>query len=377
MPRVNVIIIVIGVMLTVLGNGEVRAQTPAEQPSATPPPAEALPAPRPTPDDDKSAPSTDPGTSPKPATDAPASAFGGPSPFFQPAVGHTPLRIDDRFIGFPLQPVSGQATHLGYIEDDLNVSFPLWQNACDEFSGGVGVRGEFFRTAAILPDTDQPFPDELWNIRLSTTYRHLFDNGWVAGGTVSVGSASDRPFAGISEMTAGVNAFLRIPSGEHNAWLLSLSYSPTAELAFPIPGVAYLWQPSDRLRLNVGLPFQVWWHPTDELTFDASYMLLRTVHARATYRLWGPLCAFAGYDWANESYFLVDRPTSDDRFFYYDQRLTGGLQAHLGAHALVEAAAGYVFDRFYFEGRSFSDQNFDRIDVGTGPFASLRFELRY
>ena len=57
-------------------------------------------------------------------------------------------------------------------------------------------------------------------------------------------------------------------------------YSPTSELPFPIPGVAYVWQPADNFRMNIGVPFMVMYRPVDDLTLDFSYMLVRTVHAR-------------------------------------------------------------------------------------------------
>jgi hypothetical protein len=178
-------------------------------------------------------------------------------------------------------------------------------------------------------------------------------------------------------MTAGVTAFLRIPQGEHNAWLFTLAYSATSELAFPIPGVAFIWHPYDCLRVNIGLPFQIWYQPWDGMTLDFSYMLLRTVHARATYRLGRGVCVYTGFDWSDESYFLVDRPAENDRLFYYDKRLTGGVEVRLGPHALLDVAGGYTFDRFYFEGASFSDRNFNRIDVGNGPFGTVRLEFRF
>ena len=34
--------------------------------------------------------------------------------------------------------------------------------------------------AAAAP-ADQPFPDQLWDIRVGLGYRHEFDNGWIAG----------------------------------------------------------------------------------------------------------------------------------------------------------------------------------------------------
>ena len=68
----------------------------------------------------------------------------------------------------------------------------------------------------------QPLPSELWGVNLGLRYNRQLDDGWITGGGVSIGSASDHPFAGIHEMNVGMNAMLRIPQGEHNAWLFTL-----------------------------------------------------------------------------------------------------------------------------------------------------------
>lgn len=328
-------------------------------PAPSPPPAEA------------------PGPDAGPRPDFASYPALGLSPLFNPAVGHAPFRADARAAWFPDEPVTGQPTTLGYVRQDFGLWFPLWQGDTDEWTGSANARGELFHTHAVLPDSGRPFPDDLWNIRVGTGYRHLFDNGWIAGGNVSFGSASDRPFHSIEELTAGVNAFLRVPSGDHNAWLFSLNYSPTSELPFPIPGVAFVWQPSDRLCMNLGLPFQILYRPRDDLTFDFSYMLLRTMHARATYWFGRVLQAYGGFDWEDESYFLADRLDDRERFFSYDMRLSGGLRANLGRYACLDLAGGYVFDRFYFQGRTFNDNSHDRIDVGAGPFLSLQLQSRW
>ena len=292
-------------------------------------------------------------------------------------VGHLPVRIDYRTTWFPDEQVKGQGVNLGYSQQDFSVSLPVWQDSANDWSVSAHVREESFHTGAILPDTHQPFPDELWNVSFGATYRHQFDNGWISGASVNVGSASDQPFHSINEMTAGVNAFLRIPSGEHNAWMFSLSYSADSELPFPIPGVAYIYQPSDCLRINIGLPFQVMYRPIDDVTLEFSYMLLRTVHARATYRLSPRLRIYAGFDWSNEGYFLADRPSDNDRFYYYDMRLTTGIQYRITPYATFDFFGGYVFDRYYFEGTSSSSSNFNRVDVGDGPFVGLRLNVRF
>jgi hypothetical protein len=288
-----------------------------------------------------------------------------------------PFRVDYRATWFPDEEVKGQPTNLGFVRQDFSLTGPVWQDCPDEWSATLHLRNELYHTGAVFPETGQPFPDELWAIRFGTSYRHLFDNGWIAGGTLSFGSASDKPFHGINEMTAGVNAFLTVPQGEHNAWLFSLSYSSNSELPIPIPGVAFLWQPSDQLRVNIGLPFQVMYRPFDDLTFDFSYMLLTSIHARVTYRVSPRLRIYGGYDFENESYLPADRLNENDRLFSYDQRLTTGVQFVVCKNATLDFSGGYTFDRFYFEGHSFSDRHRNRIDVGDGAFLSADFRLRW
>jgi hypothetical protein len=344
------------------------------QQQAEPPPV-ADPAPMPQ-SVEPPRPAPPPGGNVEPAEPFSSGGRGG-GVFAGPWSGLDLLKADYRGAWFAPERVSGQPTNLSYVQQSLNLTVPFWQDERNQWFGSVGVRSQISHTGAVLPDTGQPFPNELWNVHLGTGFRHLFDSGWVAGANVSVGSASDQPFHSIDEISVGVNAFLRIPQGERNAWLFSLSYSTNSELWFPIPGVAYQWQPTDNFQANIGLPFQLWYRPLDDLTLDFSYVLVRTVHARATYRLAPAVRVYTAFDWGNESWFLADRTDSRERFFYYDMRLTGGVKVNFARAASLDVFAGYDFDRFYFEGRSFQDNQNNRIDVGDGPFAGLQFQVRW
>jgi hypothetical protein len=280
-------------------------------------------------------------------------------------------------IWFPNVLVQGQATQFQMIGEDLSFTHPLWTDPLNALSISGGVRNRLIETNAILPDTGQAIPSDLWSVHLGLRYARQLENGWTAGGGVSIGSASDHPFASIREMNVSMNAMLRMPQGEHNAWLFSLMYSPTGELNFPVPGVAFSWNPSPQFHANIGLPFQVTWRPTDEWQFQASYMLIHTIHLKAQYRFTDRWSAFAAYDWSNEAYSLLDRPEDNDRFFIYDQRVSMGLQARLFRHWTASVSAGYVFDRYLFEGTSFSSSSSNRVNLGDGPFASLNLGVRY
>ncbi len=311
-----------------------------------------------------------------PPRDTSALLAGGPFGGFDPR-SLAMFRADYRSTWFSSEGVAGQSTHLGFVEDDLSLSVPLYHENGDILAASLRAHNETFSTQAILPLSDRRFPEDLWAISFGATAAHTFDNGWIAGGGVTLGSPSDEPFHSIREVALGVNAFLRIPSGERNAWLFGVAYSPTSEVNFPIPTVAYVYNPSDDLRVNIGLPFQVMYRPIPELQFDFSYMLLRTVHARVTYRLCESIRVHAGFDWGNESYYLADRADRNDRLFYYDKRVSSGVQYIVTPNFSLDLMGGYVFDRFYFEGAQYADHLANQIDVGNGAFLSLQGQLRW
>jgi hypothetical protein len=267
--------------------------------------------------------------------------------------------------------------HLGFVEQSLSGSCPLYTDDANVLTGRVGVREQQFFTDALLPGSQQPFPDQLWNVSLGVTGAHRFENGWTAGLGLSGGSASNRPFESGKELNANVNAFLRIPVRETDAWTFSLAYSPLGQLTFPVPGVSYFWHPSDCFSANIGLPFALHWRPTDDLSLDFSYMLLTTVHARATYRLTDSLRIYGGFNWLNQGYHLSADGDSTNRFFYYEKNLTAGARWAVTRHVALDVASGYAFDRYYSEGRALGGGSGRRVDIESSPFVSGQVSVRW
>ncbi|QDU98863.1 DUF6268 family outer membrane beta-barrel protein [Lignipirellula cremea] len=231
-----------------------------------------------------------------------------------------------------------------------------------------------FDTSVALPGGTQPFPDELWNINFGLMHIHPLENGWSAGGMVGIGSASDQPFASIREMNANVLAFLNIPTGERDAWNFSLFYSPLGQLAFPIPGIAYAWRPSERFQMNIGLPFSLNYRPTDALTLNLSYLPL--TNGNASLR-WAPSefwTIYGGYQTKSQGYELAERVQTQDRFFTFDQRLIVGVRRTLVAGFVLDGSASYLFDRSYFVSDSFFGSEAERLRVDPGAQLMLRLE---
>lgn len=278
----------------------------------------------------------------------------------------------------PARPVANQGRDLGIVRQDLALFAPIWREGDDTLFAGASVRNTHVYTDALLPDTGRRFPKDLWNANIGLAYLHQFNNGWTGGAMVSVGSASDKPFNTIREMNVIFAGFLRVPAcAEEDFWLFSLFYSPGGLLNFPVPGVAYQWNYSERFHLTIGLPFAVMWKPTPDLTFTASYLPLTNIRANLDYRLEEGVHLFGGYEFLNEAYFLADRKQRFDRFLGFEQRVLGGVKFDVFQSASLDLHAGYAFGRYFGEGRNQGATLHDRIDIAPGAFlgASLRIKF--
>jgi len=299
-----------------------------------------------------------------------------------PTLGQLQLRADFRETYYPDERVRQQGTELKIFEERGGLFFPIWQNATDELSFSGSVRYQELdtgNTPAILPGAQVQLPGDLWEIKFGPTYRHKFDNGWIAGLNVTVGSASNRPFHSIDEVTARATAFLRVPQGERNAWIFTLNYSNYSEYfaGLPVPGIDFLYSPNDNFTLVFGFPFtSLEWKPFEKLTLQINYVPVRTVKAKVTYEIFRPLRVWAGFDWDDDWYLRANRTDTGDRLFYYEKRITGGIRFDL-RHVGFEVSGGYAFDRFYFEANDYHDRNENRIDIHSGPFVIGKISLRF
>lgn len=312
---------------------------------------------------------------------APAAAQAELLQWVDPTLGKLMGRADYRIQFYSEERVEGQSTRLDLTQHNVTLVAPLFQNSTDEWSVSARLRYQNYDTQAVLPDTGRRLPQELWDARAGLSYRHKFENQWTLGGNLTIGSASDQPFHSEDELNVRATGLLRVPRGERDAWLFSLTYANDQQIFgyrhLVVPGIAYVWVPTDNFKAVVGVPFtSVEYKPFKSLTLDASYLPVRTVRARATYVVFAPLRVFVGFDSDHDTYFLADRADKDDQLFYYEKRITGGMRFDL-RHVGIELTGGYVFDRFYFEGERYSERHDDKFDVEDGTFVAVRLGFRW
>ncbi len=279
----------------------------------------------------------------------------------------------------PATDVVGQPATLGMNAQFARVAAPLARPA--EGSPlwiGIGRFGRLeLATDAILPDSRQPVPDQLWLIETGLTHIRPLASGGTLGGTFLFGSASDRPFAAGRDLTLMAIAFWNRPAKNgRDEWNYSIFYSPTSQLPYPLPGAAYAWRPNDSFEAKIGVPASFEWRPDDQWTISAAYFPLVNGNVEARRRLGDDWAFVAFYRTDTQIYFLADRLVDAERFYVFDQRAAVGLERTLGQGFTLEAMASWLFDRELFQGTNFTSGRTDVVEFDPGPGLSLQLLWR-
>jgi hypothetical protein len=276
--------------------------------------------------------------------------------------------------------VEGQDTDLGLMEHDFFLVAPVWQNERNEFGITARVELQDTDTDAVLPREGIPLPSQLWEVRVAGNYRGVVRNDWIWGVNASVGSASNEPFQAGDAFDGTLGGLLRIPHKDRNAWLFFLYFATNREFLnyVPLPGAGYWWEPSETLRAVIGIPFaSLAYNPMEKLSLNLSYFAVRNIQAEARYRISWPLTVFAGFDWRNQRYFRADRDNNDERIFYYEKRIAGGLRVGVTKQVALTLEGGWTFDRFYFEGEDYGDRDQNMIGVVDSPYGTVKIAGRF
>lgn len=279
-----------------------------------------------------------------------------------------------QLVWMPTQKVKGQDKNYTQTSEEINVAFPLRIHEDGIWLGLGSIQRLEIGTGAVLPDSAMALPDQIWDIEFGVMHLREFSDGKKAGAMLRVGSPSDQPFAAIRDMTVSMLGFLTLPHGDRNAWNLSLFYSPTGQIIFPVPGIAYVWRPSDEFTANLGIPFSIDYQPTPGRSLSINYTPLTNAQVLARQSLNDRWSVYASYRAVTETFFLADRSDDRLRLYLFDQRLSLGLERQLVKGWSCNVAAAYVYNRQIFQGQSFSRDRIDQLSISPGIAGSLQLQ---
>ncbi|MCL4204318.1 MAG: hypothetical protein KJ000_17685 [Pirellulaceae bacterium] len=277
-----------------------------------------------------------------------------------------------RLTWIPSQDLENASGSLAMNSQEIELAYPVHIGADGIWLATGGIQRLELSTSAAFPDSGLAVPSQLWDIEVGTMHIREMASGLRAGGMFRVGSPSDQPFAAWRDLTVTVLGFLTVPSGERDAWSFSLFYSPTGQIVFPIPGIAYVWRPSPQFEANVGIPFSMEYRPTDSLTLTARYRPLNDIQVMLRQSLGEFWSIYGGYETVNETFWLADRERDRERTYIFDQRLTLGIQRKLGGQWSLDASAAYVFDRQIFLADKFSGDRRDELLIAPGVAGTIQ-----
>lgn len=230
--------------------------------------------------------------------------------------------------------------------------------------------------------TGTQFPSSYWDIEGGTAFSRKLDDRRQWGVNASVGSASDRPFDSLGETVFRVTGFYRLPSGELNSWILAVNYSNNRSFAnnIPIPGAAYMIRNHEKtLFALLGFPFASFNYGgfMSDWGLRASYIFPYLVTTRLSRRLFGPIRAYAVFDWDQTAWLPADRGGVRERLFFESQNAGGGLTLPLSRSVTLDLSGGYSFNRRAFVAESVlrakgASQHFD-----ASPYASASMSMNF
>lgn len=268
---------------------------------------------------------------------------------------------------------------------DVDAIIPLWKNGSNELFVEMDFTGMHIDTDARLPRWDNdPFPSQLIDTGLGLTLKHYCENGWMVGGNIRLGSASDKPFHSEDELTASFTGWLRIPHKEHNAWMFFLdvrnNHANGSLNYLPKPGVGYQFAWSKTDWAVIGAPVMaVHWEPMPErLKLDAMYMIPRTAHAKLTYVPSVPSFEFYGaFDMDSQVFWRHDREDKEDGLVLMDKRASAGLVFKPTENITLDGSLGYAWDRRVYEAEKYDQRDKNRLDIDDGLFGMLKIEVTF
>lgn len=221
---------------------------------------------------------------------------------------------------------------------------------------------------------DSPFLRDYYNEQLNLSYKRTLPDNKFWLGSVSYGSASDRPFKSSRDNTLSANYVQKV----NDRWFFVANYSNNRSFLnnIPLPGFFYVKEMSVEKTFIVGFPIIYWQRPLTENISLRYFGLIPFSHKlRFLYTRWRVFMPYVGFEQSPQNYFRHDREDRYDRFFWFERRLALGLEGKVVKGMRFDLSGGLAFDRQFFEAENFLQDKDNVVDLEKSYFVAL--SIRY
>lgn len=221
---------------------------------------------------------------------------------------------------------------------------------------------------------DSPSLRDFYNEQASVSFRRSLPDNKFWLGSISYGSASDRPFKSARDNTLSANYIQKM----NERWLVVANYSNNRPFLnnVPLPGFIYVKEMSRERTFIIGFPIILWQAPVSEhLSLRIFGLMPFSYRTRLLYTKWGLIMPYVGFEQSPQTFFRYDREERYNRFFWFERRVSVGTEGRISKSFRFDLSAGLAFDRQFFEARNFSDKKDNKVDLEKSGFAAL--SIRY
>jgi len=263
----------------------------------------------------------------------------------------------------------------------LDLSTPLASSERSSWRAQASAGYDGIGTQARFPG-GRPLPNRLWNVSGGLSHSRKLENERNLGASLSVGSASERPFHRGRDLGYSLSLTYRLPGeAPESAWFLFLSASNTRGFLnhVPLPGFAYFFRAHERLRMMAGLPFvMLFWTPSDRWNVLAYYFPVSNAELRVSYGSPRSLQPYALLSHRTHNFRLSDRLDSQERLFQDEGLAQTGLVMPVARGVQADLGGGLAFGRRYFLATKVTQRNTaPGVRVANAAFGTVRLQAAF
>lgn len=287
--------------------------------------------------------------------------------FLSPESPSTTIELEGIYL--PVSDVEGGTDKAQIINSGVGITQQIYKDERNQVL--VGAK---YQKLDLTNDT--PLLRDFYNHQGSVSYKRELkdDKFWL--GSISYGSASDRPFKNNRDSTLSANYIQKINS----KWFIAGNYSNNRTFlnSIPLPGFFYVKEMSREKTFVIGFPFLFIVRPLSEKwTFRYLGILPWSHRVKLLYTNWKFIKPYMGFEQSPQTYFRHDRDSRYDRFFWFERRALLGIESGLSRAMKFDLAGGYAFDRQFFEARNFSQSKDFLVNLENSFFIGLNVRYNF
>ena len=214
------------------------------------------------------------------------------------------------------------------------------------------------------------------NISGNLTYRRVLPEKRFWSINLNYGSASDQPFKDGRDGTVGATFLQKI--NPRWMWLVNYSNNRVFLNNVPLPGFVYFHTMTKEKSLVLGFPFIYWVTPLHKYISLRYFGLLPWSHRlRVMYVKNDGVSPYLGVEQGALTYFDTRREEQRDRTFWFERKLTAGVEGKFNENLNYDFQTGLAFDRILYEARNFSEAKNYLINFENALFVSLSLKINF